>query len=90
MKSTALVCVLLTLFATLASCGGSGNRLIQTRQVSGFHSVELSGPLKVFLYVEPGISSPSCTLAGDDNVVARMETLVEAGVLHLCARGTRT
>ena len=81
--------VLLLLLGTLAlpACNarvrviqGSGNVITETRQVSNFDRIDLSGSGKVIL-TQGG--SESLTIETDDNVMEHVKTEVEGGILKL-------
>ena len=59
---------------------GSGTPLTQERPVAGFHGVALAVP--GHLEIAQG-SAEKLTITGDDNVVPRIEALVEGGELRI-------
>lgn len=59
---------------------GSGVTKTETRQVSGFHRITLGVTADV--EVRQG-ASEGLTITGDDNVVARVETVVDDGTLRI-------
>jgi hypothetical protein len=62
------------------SVHGSGVRAESDRTVPEFHSIELETSAKVAVRVGEG---PSLHLAGDDNLLAKVETRVKNGVLTI-------
>lgn len=59
---------------------GSGRALTQQREVSGFKGIALSVPGR--MEIVQG-AAEGVTLTADDNVVPKIETVVERGVLHI-------
>ena len=80
--------ILLALFTLISICSfaqwetikGSGNVTKETREVSGFHGVTLSGNMSVQLAYG---TSNSITVEGDDNLLPYIETKVEDGILQV-------
>ncbi len=79
---------LFTLFTFISVCGfaqwekvtGNGNMKKETREVSGFTGIALSGNMNVELSYG---TSNSITVEGDENVLPYIETKVEDGVLQV-------
>ncbi len=63
-----------------AALGGSGRAATEERTVSGFHAIAVSVPCRVTA-IQDG--SESATLTADDNVLPKLETAVDAGVLRI-------
>ncbi len=59
---------------------GSGNVITQTRDLSGFHSIEVSNALQVDVAAQKDFS---VSVETDDNLVALIRTEVSGGVLHI-------
>jgi hypothetical protein len=59
---------------------GSGNILTETRQVSGFHAIEVSYPAQVL--VKQG-KTESLKIEAEDNLLPRLKTQVQNGVLEI-------
>lgn len=80
--------LLLSLFTFISICGfaqletitGNGNVKKETREVSGFTGVALSGNINVQLAYG---NSNSITVEGDENLLPYIETKVEGGVLQV-------
>jgi hypothetical protein len=72
--------VLLTVTACSGLIRGSGNLITETRQVSNFDSIELSGSGEVTI-IQGG--SESLTVETDDNVMEHVKAEVESGTLKL-------
>lgn len=66
--------------ANVSVIQGSGNVIVETRQVSNFNSIDLSGSGEVI--VTQG-GSESLTIETDDNVMEYVEAEVEGGTLKL-------
>jgi len=86
-KKSLLFLLSLVVILTLTACNtglrvikGSGNVITETRQVSNFDSIELSGSGEVIL-TQGG--SESLTIETDDNVMEYIEAKVENGTLKL-------
>ncbi|UCG23839.1 MAG: DUF2807 domain-containing protein [Chloroflexota bacterium] len=84
-KRYLVVLLLLTAILTVTACNanivdGSGDLITETREVSGFDSIDLSGSGEVI--VTQG-GSESLTVETDDNVMEHVETEVRGGTLHL-------
>jgi len=86
-KKSLLFLLSLVVILTLTACNtglrvikGSGNVITETRQVSNFDSIELSGSGEVILTQG---SSESLTIETDDNVMEYIEAKVENGTLKL-------
>jgi len=62
---------------------GSGNIMTETRDVSGFHAIEVDYPAQVF--VKPG-AKESVKIEADDNVLPELKTQVRNGVLEISFR----
>ena len=79
---------LLALFTFISICSfaqwetikGSGNVKKETREVSGFTGIALSGSMNVELAYG---DSKTITVEGDDNILPYIETKVEDGVLQI-------
>lgn len=67
-------------FAQWETITGNGNVKKETRQVSGFQGVALSGSMNVELSYG---SSNTITVEGDENILPYIETKVEDGVLEI-------
>lgn len=67
-------------FAQLETITGNGNIKKETREVSGFSGVALSGSMNVKISYG---SSNSITVEGDENLLPYIETKVEDGVLQI-------
>ena len=81
--------LLLAIALALAGCGietvrGSGKVISETRSVSGFDSVAMSGSGK--LVIEQG-ETESLTITADDNLLPRLPAEVRGGELHLGRTG---
>lgn len=80
--------MLLALFTFISICSfaqwetikGNGNVKKETREVSGFTGVSLSGSMNVELAYG---NSNSITIEGDENILPYIETKVEDGVLQI-------
>ncbi|HEX2994567.1 MAG TPA: DUF2807 domain-containing protein [Anaerolineales bacterium] len=59
---------------------GSGHIVTETREVSGFHAIEVDYPAQVF--VKPGVKE-SLKIEADDNVMPELKTEVRNGVLKI-------
>jgi hypothetical protein len=59
---------------------GSGTKTTETRPVSGFDSVELSGVGKLIV---KQTGTESLTIEGDDNIVPKIKTTVSGGTLDI-------
>jgi hypothetical protein len=66
--------------ASAQPSSGSGSAKTETRNVSGFHSVELGVPARLELRQGSG---ESLSITGDANLVALVETVVENGALKI-------
>ena len=80
-----IVLLLLAATFTVTACdanivNGSGDLITETREVSGFDSIDLSGSGEVI--VTQG-GSESLAVETDDNVMEHVETEVRGGTLHL-------
>lgn len=75
---------LVTLLATSACTAGSGTPGQETRQVTGFDAIDISGPFRVSVQVGP---PATLELRGDDNVVPKVEAEVRDSTLHLSLPG---
>jgi hypothetical protein len=81
---------LIGLFLLLASCSiaaGSGNAATETREVSGFSSVELSGSGELIL---EQTGRESLTIEADDNLLPLLTSEVSGDALHLGVRPNTT
>lgn len=67
-------------FAQWETITGNGNIKKETRQVSGFQGVALSGSMNVELSYG---SSNTITVQGDENILPYIETKVEDGVMEI-------
>lgn len=79
---------LVTLALTLGGCGiigerGSGTMATETRQVSGFHEIDLSGSGHVLVSVT---GTESLTVEAEDNILPLLTSEVRNGRLVLGAR----
>lgn len=72
------------LLSASACTAGSGNPGQETRQVSGFDAIDVSGPFRVSVQVGP---AATLELRGDDNVVPKIEAEVGDSTLHLAVPG---
>ena len=86
-KKILSILLLFLVFLSVTACNtglqviqGSGNVITETRQVSNFDSVELSGSGEVILTQD---ASESLTIETDDNVMEYIEAKVENGTLKL-------
>ena len=86
-KKFYLVVLVLVTLLSVTACNtglqvvrGSGNVITETRQVSNFDSIELSGSGEVILTQG---ASESLTIETDDNVMEYIEAKVENGTLKL-------
>ncbi len=84
-KGIVAVSVLLAVLLLLTSCNatvvnGSGDLVTETREVSGFDSIEVDGSGEVNI-TQGGGETP--TVETDDNVMEHVETEVRGGTLHL-------
>jgi len=59
---------------------GSGNVITQTRDLSGFHAIEVSNTLQVDVTAQKDFS---VAVETDDNIVPLIRTEVSGGVLHI-------
>ncbi len=85
MTTHILVLTLLLVTAFTSGCGvvivkGSGNLRTQDYDVSGYNSLEIEVP--IVLYLEQG-NDESCTIEGDDNILAMIGVDVTDGVLRI-------
>ncbi len=83
-----LTASLVTLALTLGGCGiigerGSGTMATETRQVSGFHEIDLSGSGHVLVSVT---GTESLTVEAEDNILPLLTSEVRNGRLVLGAR----
>lgn len=84
-KRSILVMLLFAAMFTVTACAtriirGSGNVIIETRQVSNFDRIDLSGSGEVI--VTQG-GSESLSIETDDNVMKHVKAVVEGGTLKL-------
>jgi hypothetical protein len=86
-KRNLLVLLLFLAFITVTACNagvsviqGSGNVITETRQVSNFDSIDLSGSGEVIVTQD---GSESLTVETDDNVMEHVKAEVEGGTLKL-------
>jgi len=73
----------------LAGCStaGSGDLITEQRSVASFEAVDVSGGIDLQLIVDPG-ASPAVAVTFDDNLIDRVRTEVEDGVLIIEATGS--
>lgn len=64
---------------------GSGNVITESREVSGFHEIDLSGSGRVVVEVS---GTESLTIEAEDNIMPLLETTVTDGRLRLDARSS--
>lgn len=84
-KRLALILVSGMALLALTACNaavinGSGNLVTETREVSGFDSIDLSGSGEVIITQGSG---ETLTVETDDNVMEHVESEVRNGTLHL-------
>jgi len=73
--------ILMGLSSCMLNCvHGSGNMKTETRKVSDFHRIDISGVYKVVLKQD---SSLSVTITADDNLFKYIKTNVSGGKLHI-------
>ncbi len=84
-----LICVALMITVVTTSCvirldgatiEGSGNVITETRDVSGFNEIDLSGNARVDIEVT---GTESLTIEAEDNIMPELETVVRGGRLEL-------
>jgi len=75
-----LLLAILALTACNAAVRGSGNLVIDTREISGFDRVDLSGAGELIIVQGEG---ETLTIETDDNVIEHIEAVVRGGTLHL-------
>ena len=88
MKNTARFISLLALIALVAGChhgmlnrvSGSGNRLVQKRDVASFSSISYDGAFEVDIVCQRPVS---LEIEGDDNILPLVGTDVSNNVLHI-------
>ena len=88
MKDTARLISLLALIALVAGChhgmlnrvSGSGNRLLQKRDVASFNSISYDGAFEVNIVCQRPVS---LEIEGDDNILPLVGTDVSNNVLHI-------
>lgn len=64
----------------ISEVSGSGNRIVQKRDVSSFTSISTEGAFMIEVTCQ---KEPSLEVEGDDNVLALVKTEVSGNVLHL-------
>jgi hypothetical protein len=85
-RTTARLAALALVAVTLPACAslvGSGNPVTEERSVSGYHGIGLSAPADVEIVQG---STEGATITADDNVLPRLETVVENGILKIRLR----
>ncbi|HSJ83850.1 MAG TPA: DUF2807 domain-containing protein [Acidimicrobiia bacterium] len=80
---------LLAITAALLACGpvGSGEVVSEPREVGDFGSIQVSGGIDLVLTVDGG-ADPSVTVVYDENLLDRIETVVDGGTLVIRSRGS--
>ncbi|MEO8286613.1 MAG: head GIN domain-containing protein [Chloroflexota bacterium] len=84
----AVVGIALAIAATLSSCTiggltvieGSGNKVTQTKTVSGFNNIQLSGIGKLIV---KQTGSESFSMEGDDNILSKIKVEVSGSTLNI-------
>jgi Putative auto-transporter adhesin, head GIN domain len=84
-KSLLLIVSVIVVVLTITSCGafvtrGSGDVITETRQVSNFNRIELSGVGEVVITQD---GSESLSIETDSNIMKYIEAVVEDGTLKL-------
>lgn len=78
------VMTLVLLGGASADVTGSGKHRDDLRKIGGFDQIDISGALQVQIQV--GGAASEVLVAGDDNLVALVESTVKDGTLHLSTR----
>ena len=81
-----IACAAALATVTLPACAGlvgSGNSTSEERNVSGYHGIGLSAPADVEIVQG---TAEGATVTADDNVLPRLETVVENGILKIRLR----
>ena len=88
MRRLVIIVILSSIF--LSSCGlfgkrvrGTGNITTETRGITGYNSVDVSGNIDVYVKQD---SSQSVKVETDDNLLGLVEVYEEGGVLHIRTR----
>lgn len=80
---------LLATTTSLLACGpvGSGEVVSEQREVGDFAGIQVSGGIDLVLTVDEG-ADPSVTVVYDENLLDRIETVVDGGTLVIRSRGS--